>query len=135
MKIKKGTDLILLNKGNKVFLQLRTDDAPLYANHWSMFGGGMEEGETPEEAMRREAYEELEIKLTDLKFFRRYTLKEKGFVRDVHVFVASCKLPLEKLKKQLREGEDVGLFSFNELKNLKMIPNDLKVLRDFFKKI
>ena len=54
------------------FLQWRTDDAPVYPSMIGLFGGGMDEGETPEEGMRRETEEELCLKNVPGVFFCRF---------------------------------------------------------------
>ncbi|MDB5411032.1 MAG: putative hydrolase [Rhodospirillales bacterium] len=49
--------------GGRYLLQLR-DAKPtiLLPDHWACFGGGIEEGENPEAALRRELVEELEFR-------------------------------------------------------------------------
>ena len=51
--------LFLINPNGKFLLQHRDDDAPTYPGYWGFFGGAIEAGETPVEALCREAYEEL----------------------------------------------------------------------------
>ena len=50
--------VLLVDARGWVLLQLRTADAPVSPNLWSFPGGGIEEGETPDEAARRELLEE-----------------------------------------------------------------------------
>lgn len=60
------TDLsavILYDDQRRILLQHRTDDAPTFAGYWSFFGGGVEPGETLEQAAIREASEELSYTL------------------------------------------------------------------------
>lgn len=56
--------LIKCIKTENVFLLLRNDKTP----KWSMMSGGIDEGETPIEALKREMYEELFIKPDDIMF-------------------------------------------------------------------
>src|SRR5215213_9108905 len=44
-----------------LLLQLRDEIAPTYPHHWGLFGGHMEEGESPDRAVWRELQEELQL--------------------------------------------------------------------------
>ena len=59
-----GTGLIVLDREGRVLLQRRTDD-----DTWSLVGGYLEIGETPEDAARREAKEEVGLDLGELELF------------------------------------------------------------------
>ncbi len=120
---------VLRDEKGRVLLQHRTKDAERFPDFWSFFGGGINPGETPEDAVRREAKEELEIELKDLKFFKRYELEGSG---DKFVFVAPLKHSIKQLKIQQKEGNNLGLFSWEDLKNLKLPNHDLPILKDLF---
>jgi 8-oxo-dGTP diphosphatase len=62
--------LLIENKEERVLLQLRDNrpDIP-YPNCWGTFGGQIEEGETPVEAIIREIMEELQYELLDPVLF------------------------------------------------------------------
>lgn len=53
--------LLTMGKG-KYIMQLR-DSKPniFYPDHWGCFGGAVEIGESPEEAIKREVFEEVEF--------------------------------------------------------------------------
>ena len=56
--------ILLVNQRGHVLLQQRDDRPDLaYAGRWTLFGGQVEAGETPEECIRREIREELDIDL------------------------------------------------------------------------
>ncbi|HML91997.1 NUDIX domain-containing protein [Methyloceanibacter sp.] len=57
--------IILYDDARRILLQHRTDDAPTFPGYWSFFGGGIEPGETPEQAAVREALEELDYGLKE----------------------------------------------------------------------
>lgn len=61
MKTKICVGPILYNNENKIFLM----ESPKWSK-WLVPGGKIEEGETEEEALRREIREELQIEITDI---------------------------------------------------------------------
>ena len=70
-----GAGIILLNRNNEVLLLLRDNkiDIP-FPNMWDIPGGKVEEGESPEQAIRREMMEELSIKeLGEIQLFNILT--------------------------------------------------------------
>jgi len=66
---------IILDPEGLYVVQRRDDLATIFfPGHWGCFGGAVEEGETPADAMRRELQEELELTVDpqQLKFFTRF---------------------------------------------------------------
>lgn len=135
MIIGKGAGIILIANDGRVLLQYRDKNNRWNQDSWSEFGGQIGEGETPKEAAKRELKEELGIELVDLKFFRRYNLRREKGIYEQFVFSASLNYPLENLKKQQKEGKDLELFAYEEIKNLKMADYTKEILEDFFKQI
>jgi 8-oxo-dGTP pyrophosphatase MutT (NUDIX family) len=57
--------LLLLEDGRYI-LQLRDNIAPIFfPGHWGLFGGGIQDAETPLRALRRELKEELDLEIDD----------------------------------------------------------------------
>ncbi len=62
---------LLVDPTGRVLLQHRDANAPTSPNTWATPGGHIEPPETPEEAVRRELLEELDLRLTEpLTLFR-----------------------------------------------------------------
>lgn len=55
--------IIFRNESGKILLQFRDSNAPTMPLQWSFFGGEVDADETVEEAMMREAMEELDINI------------------------------------------------------------------------
>lgn len=133
MIIGRGAGVILISNNMTVLLQYRNKNNRWNQDSWSEFGGQIEEGETPEEAAKRELKEELGIKLVNLKFFKKYRLQREKGIYEQFVFTALLDYSLKNLKKQQKEGGDLAFFSYEEMKNIKMADYTKEILEDFFK--
>ena len=123
---------ILSDKKGRVLLQHKAKDSKVLPNQWAFFGGGIDEGETPEQAVRREAKEELGIELKNIDFLGRYEAPFEGGLWEQFVFIGDLTHPLEKLKQQQTEGQGIGLFTYAELRGLKLNKHIIKILNDVF---
>ncbi|VVB78107.1 Nucleoside triphosphatase NudI [uncultured archaeon] len=119
---------IILKKGEKFLLQLRDDKKEIaYPNHWSIFGGSIEPGETPMQAIIREVKEELGINIEkkDIRIFSKTNLDGIEF----NIFKADLKYELNELT--LGEGQAMELFSKEEILKLKnLVPKLREIFRD-----
>ena len=110
---------MLENSQNKILLYLRDNNPDIpFPHHWDLFGGYIEEGESPEQALIREVKEELDYDLTEFKFFKKY----KCFKGDVHpnikyIFVGKIKKPIKEFNLQV--GEKLRFFSRKEIPRVK----------------
>src|SRR5205085_1298230 len=70
---------IICTKAGRYLLQQR-DSIPtiFYPGHWGCFGGAMEEGETPLEALQRELHEELRLTQYQAQLFSRFRFSVEG---------------------------------------------------------
>lgn len=96
MLTRKSSRAIVLNKQNQIFLFRYTFD--FFAEQesiWITPGGGLDDGESFEEALKRELFEELGIELTEpasFVFYRnpRYELKNGETVQSEERFYLVC---------------------------------------------
>jgi len=111
---------LLIDQQGKLVIQLR-DDKPglLFPVHWATLGGGIEKGETPDQAMMRELEEEIEPAppVTFWRYFEHmYRVRgEKRMVAN-HVYVGQLPCRLEDIK--LYEGQCLGAFAAYEIDSL-----------------
>lgn len=103
--------IAILYCDNQFLLQLR-DNIPgiLYPGHWAFFGGHIEPGETPEDAVKRELLEEIGYAPPTVSFFGHYP--DTNVLR--HVFHAPLTVELKDLV--LGEGWDMGLLTPDEIR-------------------
>jgi len=115
------------------YLMKRRDDLPwlVFPNQWSLFGGGIEPGETPEDALRREVEEELGFRAGAVEFFTEWRLT-LPFPEPwaVHVYYYVVPVSETDVKKfTLLEGAEMALFRAEELGRLQnIIPVALAVV-------
>ena len=135
-KYYRSVAVFILKDGNgRVLLQHKAKDSKVLPDQWGFFGGGIDDGETPEQAVRREAKEELGIDMNEsnIKLFGRYVAAFEPGLIEQFIFVGSLTHSLEMLRQQQTEGQGLGLFSPAELRRLKINQHILKILSDIFK--
>jgi 8-oxo-dGTP diphosphatase len=120
---------IITNKDNQVLLQHRDNNARNFPNTWALWGGAIEEGETPIGAMIRELHEELNIVVAEdeLTFFKMYENKDNE--KERHIFLLK---DLGAFAYNLQEGDDLRFFSQNEIADLNIVPMVGKILTEYF---
>jgi 8-oxo-dGTP diphosphatase len=103
--------IAILYRENKFLMQLR-DNIPGIAHPgvWGLFGGHIEAGESPLEAMERELVEEIGYDAPQLTEF--YQDQQPTVIR--HIFYGSLVVNLDQLT--LNEGWDMGLVTPEEIK-------------------
>ena len=108
--------VILANPQGEILMLLRDDKPTIsHPNQWSLPGGRVEEGETPEVAAHRELLEEIGVDV-DITFWKRYDRQHPLVIVDQHVYLGKITLPLESLT--LGEGQDMRFFNSHEVKDL-----------------
>jgi len=119
--IKFQTSHAILLVSGKYVLQLR-DNKPTIASagKWSLFGGMINRNETPLQAINREILEELSIKPAEYRYlwFADYHSDFLGEVVRTWFFASDVTELWSEYK--LMEGQDAGVFSLGQIRNLNM---------------
>ncbi len=126
-----GAGIILLNRNNEVLLLLRDNkiDIP-FPNMWDIPGGKVEEGESPEQALRREMMEEMSINnLGEIKLFKILTSEN---ITD-NIFWK--RLDLNPGEIDLKEGQIIEYFDLERIRKTKLAFNYNEVLESFYSEI
>jgi len=119
--------ILLFDREGRFLLQHRDDNAPSYPGYWGFFGGGIEEGETPVDAVRREAAEELRYTPTataPVLIVEYGDGNAASFGRKFY-FAEVCP---DKSALELHEGQGMDWFTMEEARNLKITENNLRVI-------
>lgn len=100
-----------------------------WKDYWEFPGGKMEAGETAEEALRREIWEELETRVTVGRLLRTIEWDYPQFHLVMHCFLC-C---VESGRLTLKEHEDARWLRPDELDSVRWLPADIQLLPDLRK--
>ena len=118
---------------NDTYLLQHRDDVPWiwYPNHWGCFGGAIDPGEEPLEALHRELYEELELEFREAEYFTRFDfdLTALGAGRYYRTYYVIKLSEAERTRLVLHEGRAVQAFPGETVcRELRVTPYDAFVL-------
>lgn len=118
-----GSVLAVLLANDRYVMQLR-DDRPGIADPgvWALFGGRIEPGEAPRAALVREIQEELRIHLSDCRFIGRLECDNDGGAARCSYWAFEADITQLWGRHQLKEGQGVDCFAFEELQGLAIPP-------------
>ena len=126
--------VIMFNPSGQVLLQQRDNKPNLsFAGCWTLFGGRVEPGETPDEAMGRELLEELDLEAGKdllLTHWRVYDEPWREVIVEPHVYYAPFDRAVERMV--LHEGQAMGYFTPAQIQNLPVAFFFPSVLNEFF---
>ena len=112
----------IIRKGDMIFATQR--GYGYYKDGWEFPGGKMETGETPEEALRREIWEELETRITVESLLQTVEWDYPQFHLTMHCYW--CRIESGNLT--LKEHEAARWLAKDELESVAWLPADLTLL-------
>ena len=122
-----GVSAILINPQGQVLLQQRDNNPAIrYPGHWSLFGGTIENGESPETAVAREVKEEIDFDMVNFGLFREFVQNNKR----EFAFAGELSASLDELT--LSEGQGMNFFYPSQLKEVQIRPDDKDTLEQYF---
>ena len=113
----------VIREGDKIFATQRGYGE--YKDGWEFPGGKIEEGETPQEALRRETLEELDTEITVGDLIKTIEYDYPTFHLSMDCFWASVKAGTLELK----EAEAARWLSKEELGDVEWLPADRELVR------
>lgn len=103
---------VLVDKG-KIFIQQRRQD-DIWPSLWEFPGGGLQDGETPEEALTREYLEETELRI---RVQKKIAVIKHSYTRyRVTLHCYFCELAARKKKPKLHAAQDYRWVAPQDLK-------------------
>jgi 8-oxo-dGTP diphosphatase len=149
MVIKNGYKKVVIaflhNNFHSYLLQLRDFKSSIIdPGHWGLFGGSIEEGESPRAGLCRELTEEIGYSPEAFNFFREDYKTESRVKLNIHMFYASIDASLGQMN--LMEGADIGVFTKDEIltkslfsakfdKSFPIVPLLSELFDDFFEHV
>lgn len=119
----------IIMKDNKIFVTQRGYGE--FKDWWEFPGGKIEEGETPEECLKREIKEELEADINIDKYLCTVEYDYPNFHLKMECFICS----LIDGHLELVEAEDAKFITKDKLDNIDFLPADLLVVKELKKSI
>lgn len=116
----------LIDEGRRVLVQKRPEGKPM-AGLWEFPGGKIENDETPEKALVRELFEELNLKVAE-KNVQPFTFaSEKLGEKHLMLFLYVCDRWEGIIEEH--EAEEVRWVTMPELERLEMPPADIPLVK------
>lgn len=137
MKVTDGAKVFIRNKKLNKFLLVLRDNKPdiIQPNTWGLIGGGIDEGETPEQTLKRELEEESNIKAFNIRYLGRQefvqTFLEKKYNITGNFFLAETQMYLKDI--EIYEGQRVEYFTLDEILKMDNIAGIIKEMIQRFK--
>ena len=124
MKIRRVAIIVFYDDNKRILLQNR-EGISKFGEKWGYFGGGIEEGETPDQALIREVKEELNYDLKEYHYIGKFSDETNGLRIEMDTYIA----PLPNLSSfRQKEGKSMRLFSLEGAMKVITVQRDRDVI-------
>ena len=113
----------IIRKENQIFATQRGYGD--WKDWWEFPGGKMEAGETPEEALKREIWEELETRIVVERLVETVEWDYPAFHLTMHCYLCH----VESGHLELKEHEAAKWLNRDELESVRWLPADWEIVR------
>ena len=125
----------IITKGDKLLLERRRD-----SDTWGLVGGGVKKYEEPVDAIAREVWEELGLRISKVRFHKLAVYGEPGRIaayRDGSIWrmvivVFAVELPEDVMLRISHESRELRWFSREELKEIEIVVTHSDIVEDHF---
>ncbi len=129
-ELTKNAVAVIVDNDNKILLLKRSDDPKIWQpSKWALVGGGIDKGETPEEAVEREIKEETGLEIN--KFIKSFSIQRH---RDSIEHVFACRYSGDPVDVTLNgENTKYGWYGVEEINYLDTVPHLMEYITLVFK--
>lgn len=125
----------IITKGNKLLLERRRD-----SNTWGLVGGGVKKYEEPIDAMAREVWEELGLRIPKNKFRKlavygepgRIAAYQDGSIWRMVIVVFALEMSEDVTLRISKESRELRWFSREELQEIDVVVTHSDIVEDHF---
>jgi len=121
--------VVLFQEGEKILIQNRKP-WDKYGYDYGFFGGKIEEGESPEQALKRELKEELNIIIKDYKFFKHTKKQIPELDLEIEYYLYTA--PLPNISKIICKEGKLFLTDFKTALKLRFNLGDKEILNEIY---
>lgn len=125
-----GADNIFVDDKGRILLLKRSEDSKAYPGCWGLVGGFVEWGETIEQALKREAMEEIGVEVEVVRFTGRYYDKKGRHPTRTVVCLPHISKIVSGEPRAVSECSEVKWFTPEEIKDLEMAYDHKQMLID-----